>query len=478
MSLFAWARALFGKLNRKTTPAGTIEREFSVHPAASRRMEDNMNLWWAMYTNHPPWETDCVRPLGLPEAIGRELARHALTEFAVDVGGGARGDYLNAQVQAAVSSFCKDLEQGLCLGGVALKPYPDGDKLRIDVSTAGFTPTRFDGTGKCIGGVFKSLPARQGDEWFVRMEYHDFQPQEDGGSVYVIENKAYRSSQEGSVGAQVSLDSIREWADLPNRVAIEGLTGPLFAYFKPPQANSIEPESQLGVSVYAGATVDLIREADEQWQQLKWEYRSGRRKIYVNGNSLDGPEAFADDLFVFGDFTADNQLFHEFSPAFRDDALYRGFQHILQRIEFNVGLSYGTLSDPQSVEKTATEVLAAKHRQYVTERDIQRAFEAALDGLLYAMNALCDLYRLAPAGDYDASYSWGDGVLEDPETRRQDMALDMQRVASGLMRDVDFIMKWEKVDEATARKMLPDMEDLTDREPLGNAPAADARRVR
>ncbi len=78
------------------------------------------------------------------------------------------------------------------------------------------------------------------------------------------------------------------------------------------------------------------------------------------------------------------------------------------------------------------------------------------------MNAWCDLARLAPAGTYSVDYNWGDGVLDDPETRRQDMALDMQRVAAGLMRDVDFVMKWDKVDEETARKMLPGMEDMTD----------------
>lgn len=465
MSLFDWARALFGKLNRKTTPAGAIEKEFDVQPAASRQMEDSINLWYAMYINQPPWETDCVRPLGLPGAIGRELARHALAEFSLAVAGGARGEYINDQIQAAAVDFGKDLELGLCLGGIALKPYPDNGQLLVDAVTTGFTPTRFDGRGKCTGGVFKSLPTRQGKEWFVRMEYHDFQPSEAGGSVCVIENKAYRSSQDGVVSAQVELASVDAWADLQERVEIEGLSGPLFAYFKPPQANDIEPESHLGVSVYAGATVDLIQEADEQWRQIKWEYRSGRRKIYADDNTLDRVENFDDDIFVYGDFSGGkNDFFHEFSPAFRDDPLYNGFQRILQRIEFNVGLSYGTLSDPQSVEKTATEVLASKHRQYVTEGAIQKAFEAALNSLIYAMDAWCDLAKLAPAGEYEVSYSWGDGVLDDPETRRQDMALDMQRVAAGLMRDIDFVMKWDKVDEETARKLLPGMEKLTTEE--------------
>ena len=55
-------------------------------------------------------------------------------------------------------------------------------------------------------------------------------------------------------------------------------------------------------------------------------------------------------------------------------------------------------------------------------------------------------------------------MLDDPETKRQDMAMDMQRVSAGLMKPVSFVMKWDGVDEKTARKMLPDMEDMTDEE--------------
>lgn len=466
MGLIDRLRGLFsGKWNRKSIPSGVVEEEFGVQPAASRLMEDNQSLWWSMYVNHPPWETCDVRPLGLPGAIGREMARHALTEFSATVSGGARGSYLDEQVQAAAPSFGKALELGLCLGGIALKPYPENGQLLVDTASTGFLPTRFDGRGRCVGGVFRSLPVRQEKEWFVCMEYHEFQTREDGGSVYVIENRAFRSGQDGGIGAQVPLNTVPAWADLQEHTEIEGLSGPLFAYFKTPQANDIEPESPLGASVYAGAVADLIRQADEKWEQIEWEYRSGERKIYADEAAADSPDAAKNRLFVYGNYSGGRgDFFLEFSPTFRDDPIYHGFQRILQRIEFNVGLSYGTISDPQSVEKTATEILSAKHRQYVTERAIQRAFEEALDGLIYAMNAWCDLAKLAPPGAYEAAYSWGDGVLDDPETRRQDMALDMQRVSAGLMRDVDFIMKWEKVDEDTARKLLPGMEDMTDEE--------------
>ena len=275
-----------------------------------------------------------------------------------------------------------------------------------------------------------------------------------------MENKAFLSGQDGNVGAQVTLNTVREWAGLSEREEIEYLEHPLFAYFKPPSANDVEPSSRLGVSVYAGPTVDLIQQADEQWYHLRREYRTGKRRLIMNGNVMNASQA-DDDIFEYGTF-GDADFFQFINPEIRDEPLYRGFQKILQRIEYNVGLAYGTISDPQSVEKTATEILAAKQRQFVTEKAIQSAFQSAIDDLIYAMDAWCDLDRLAPSGTYNVDYNWGDGVLDDPETKRQDMAMDMQRVAAGLMTDVAFVMKWDKVDEETARKMLPDMEDMTD----------------
>lgn len=455
----------FGKLNRKTTPAGTVEKEFGVRPAASRDMEDNINLWWSLYVNRPPWETCDVRPLGLPSAIGRELARNTMTEFSISVSGSARAEYINQQMQVAADKFGVNLERCLCLGGVALKPYQDGPRILVEEFTTGFTPTHFDGADKCIGGVFKSAPVRKGNEWFVRMEYHDFLTREDGSTVYVIENKAFRSGQDGGIGAQVPLNTVDEWSQLLEHVEIESLDGPLFAYFKPPVANNVEPESKMGLSVYAGAIVDLIKQADEMWEQLFWEYKSGERKIYVDEVAED-PKFANDRIFVFGMFSGGDKgaFFEQFSPEFRDEPLYRGFQRILQRIEFNVGLAYGTLSDPQSVEKTATEILTAKQRQYVTCNSIQKAFQSAMDSLVYAMDALCDLGRLSPSGTYTVDYNWGDGVLDDPDTKRQDMAMGLSLLDASIIGPVEYRMRYFGEDEETAKKMLPDMEDMTDEE--------------
>lgn len=453
----------FGKVNKQTlASSGTLEKEFGVHPAASQEMEDNISLWHAMYTNHPPWENHEVRPLGLPSAIGRELSRHALTEFAMTVSGGARGDYINQQIETFTPKLSNYLELGLCLGGVALKPYPSGDRVLVDAFTTDFTPTRFSDDGKCIGGVFKSKPIRKGKEWYVKLEYHDFRMRDDGSTVYAVENKAYKSSKDGGIGAQVRLEDVPEWADLSEREEIEGLDGPLFAYFKPPAGNSIDTTSPMGISVYAGPTVDLIEQADKQWEKLLWTFKVAEPKIIADG--LDNDKQLDDRLFIRGSFTSNGDLFQMFDPAVKDSEYYRGLQYILQRIEYNVGLAFGSISDPQSVEKTATEILAAKQRQFVTEGAIQKALQETLDGLVYAIDAWCSLLGLATAGEYETAYSWGDGVLDDPETVRQDKALDASLVSQSLLNDWEWRMKWLGEDEQTAKAMLPKMEDMVTEE--------------
>ena len=458
---FGWFRNLFQRKQPRPLDEGVTEKAFGVTPVTSRLMKSNIELWWALYTNQPPWETDCVKSIGLPGAIGRELARFAMAEFGVTVSGGPRGEYLNDRLQTFAGSFQKNLELGLCLGGVAFRPYIERGQLMIDATGAtAFAPVEFDGAGNAIAGVFRET-ATQRKETYTRLEFHGFEYNEDGSNVYVIRNKAYK----GDGGAEVELNVVDKWRDILPEQRIANLEKPLFAYFANPSSNDIEPGAQVGVSVYGGEpNTVLLQQADEQWERLLWEFRSGERKIFTDGKKV-GAGQFVDRLFQRGDFTADGNLFEPFSPEFRNDPLYHGFQYILQRLEYNVGLSFGTMSDPQSVEKTATEILAAKNRQRITVHAIQNAMEQTIDGLLYAMNAYCDLYGLAPAGEYEASYNWGDGVMDDPDTIRQDKAMMLQEISAGITNPWEYRVAFKRESEEEAKANLPGVEDMTDQTP-------------
>ena len=85
-------------------------------------------------------------------------------------------------------------------------------------------------------------------------------------------------------------------------------------------------------------------------------------------------------------------LYQIFSPQIRDQSLVNGLNRIFQRIEFNCNLAYGTISDPQVVDKTAEEIKASKQRSYASVLDIQKALEGALEDLIYAMDVMCSIY--------------------------------------------------------------------------------------
>lgn len=444
-------------VRRALFPQAAAEREFGVSPAVSMTMEKYIALWYAMMVNTPPWQDCNVKAVGLPAAICREVTRPTLVEFTANITGSQRADYLNDGFQLAKENFGKALELGLALGGVALKPYIYGDKLLVDMTgAAGFQPTKFDPTGRCIGGVFRDKPVKVNGKYYVRLESHDLTD-----TTYTIKNKAYYSDSTGSVGAPAPLDVVPEWADIQEEVTIQNMDGPLFAYFKPPIANTADTNSLCGMSIYGdAATVELIKQADEQWERLRWEYKSGERKVLMDGNTSTA-NMFDKRLFEIGAFTADGDFYQFLNPELRNDAVYKGFQDVLRRIEFNVGLSYGDISDPQTVEKTATEIRSGKQRKYVLISSIQTALEHTFDALIYAMDVYATLYGLAADGEYEVTYDWGDSILDDQETKGNEFARDLQLLNAGIMNDWEFRAKYFNEDEATAKAALPKMQDMT-----------------
>lgn len=445
---------LFGRLKNFIFPSAAAQQAFQVAPAASQTMQQNINLWYALYIDQPPWATKEIVPLGIPAAICRELSRTAISEFTATISGSARANFLNDSFQAASEHFLQQLEIGLATGGIAFKPYLYGDKLLVDAtSAASFEPTKFDAAGVCVSGVFREKTKVDG-RYYVRLEYHDL-----AGTTYTIRNKAYKSDESGSVGGEVPLATVPEWAEISEEVAIQNLTGPLFAYFKVPKSNNIDTDNQVGVSVYGGSAVDLIRRADEQWDLIHWEYKSGQRKIFMDATEAQAIQ-FDKRLFECGMFGTTGDFFQTFEPTFRDEALYRGLQEILRKIEFQVGLAYGTISDPQYVEKTATEIKNGEKRTYITVDSIQKALQHTFDGLIYAMDVYATLYNLAPAGAYEATYSWGDSVLDDADAKEKERANDRQDMSNSIMNRWEYRSKWYGETEEEAKAALPGMEDL------------------
>lgn len=420
-----------------------IEDALNLEIAVSTEMELKIQDWGRMYKNEAPWINDDIKSLELPSAIANEFVRLTMSEFNTDITGGARASYIKKIYYNAIKELPNNLEHGNAKGGLVLKPYVKNNNIFVEFIQQGyFFPIEYDDTGKIIGAVFVSQKTK-GEDIYTRLEYHSLQ-----GTDYFIINKAFKSKDENDLGDEVPLYQVEEWKSIQEETKIENIEKPLFSYYKPPIANNIDVKSPLGISVYAKAE-NLIKDADIQYGRTMWEYEASEKAIYAstealrqrhkNGVSLWEIPKLKDRLFRTVDITKANgeELFHDYSPEVRDEAFWRGLNKIIERIEFNVGLAYGTLSEPTFSDKTATEIKTSKQRSYVTVSRMQENLQDALEDLLYAIDTLTTLYNLAPIGTYQASFEWGDSVLMDTE---KEQVLQMQEVNAGLRSKLKYIM--------------------------------------
>lgn len=444
-----------------------VQRSLGTEIAISDLMRHHIELWSQMFMDTPPWLEEKDKSLSLPASIANEIARLVTVETKVQLSDGARATYLAEQLQPVLDGLQKYTEYAVAGGGAAFKPYLDDGRLCVDCVPAWrFFPTAFNGRGEVTGAVFLEQ-VRHGALFYTRMEYHELTD-----AAYRIQNLAFRSRNEGDLGTPCELGAVDEWKDLEPEITLRykdgtAPAGVLFAYFKIPWANNIDPASPLGVSVFSRAE-SLIQQADLQYGRVLWEYEGGELAVDASEDALhrdkDGRinmpkrdhRLFRGLNFDGGEKSGD--LYKVFSPALRDDSLFNGLNQLLRRIEFNCGLSYGTLSDPQNVDKTAEEIKSSKQRSYSSICSIQKALQTALEQLLFAMDFYTSLYQLAPDGEYQAVFTWGDGVLEDTDTEfvRRKLLVD-----GGYLKPEVLLAWYFGTSEDEARKMLPDNSDLS-----------------
>ena len=471
-------------------------------------------------------ENPDYQPPSIDEATGQISMGVVETTIKVDepIGNTERAEFLNEEYKKLKKHIRRQLEYGIAKGGLIIKPYvilhddfksssdsankvgstsenskstnttynnkkihyqdnlnsdiTDKYKAEIEfdfVQADDFYPLSFDANGKIVEAAF--IQRRIDKEYtYSRIEYHRLD-----GKTVTVKNYAYRkdnntissmttpSSLEIDLGTEVPLSSVPEWADLQPEVEIEGVDRLLFAYFKMPEANTIDTKSPLGVSAYS-RVVNLIKDADYQYSRLLWEYEGGELAIDVdrdalklvtdaNGNDITRLPIMQERLFRKVDLNAED-TYQVFAPELRDASMTNGLNTILMRIEDATGLSRGTISgDPQFISteaKTATEMKILKQRSYSTNADIQQALEDALKDAVYVMDVYCSLYKITPEGKYEISFEWDDSILVDSES---ELTKRLQLINAGLASKLEVRMWYFGETENQAKAALQKIDE-------------------
>lgn len=388
------------------------------------------------------------------------------------VGSTERAEFLNKQYKKLLKQIRRQVEYGIAKGGLIIKPYivlysnasdetnsenmtdaatnadnvkRQNRRLRYDatidnaeiefdfIQADRFFPLAFDANGKVIEAAFVQTKVNKARERvFIRLEYHKLERHK-----VIVQNFAFESTDmslansnniksASNLGNPIPLTDVPEWASLSQKTVIENVDRLLFAYFRMPEANTVDPYSPLGVSGYS-RVVQLIKDADMQYSRLLWEYEGGEMAIDVdrdalkfitdpNGESRSVLPEKQSRLFRKIDLNTED-TYNVFAPPLRDVSIIHGLDTIFTRIEDACGLSRGTISEVTSQQaKTATELKILKQRSYATNADIQHALQEALEDTIYVMDVYCTLYDVTPAGKYEVNFEWDDSILIDSES--------------------------------------------------------------
>jgi len=419
--ILQWIREVWSKMINQSNVKSALRVDVAITPL----MAEALQKWSLIYVNQSPWLNTEIKSLNLGAAIAAEIARVVTIEMEISISGSPRADFLAEQMVPVLNSLRTYTEYCAAKGGLMFKPYVKDKYICVDMIQADmFYPVAFDSNGNITACVFVDLK-QVGQYFYRRLEYHTMGDHydEDGNLVHgcLIINKAFRSTADATLGQEVSLSSLPEWADIKTNRIIKNINRPLFAYFKTPSANNIDPTSPLGVSVYARA-VDLLEQLDRLWSGFLWEFESGKRALYTDvlafGKDAAGKPLLPDKrLYRLLDLNSKidgKGFFEDWTPTIREQNYINGMETTYRLIEFQCGLAEGSLPRPAALQHaTATEVKMTKQRTFATITDTQKSLEDALKHLVWAMDVWATIGSLAPAGTYETTYQFDDSIVTD-----------------------------------------------------------------
>ncbi|MFR2137244.1 MAG: hypothetical protein ACLS5A_04000 [Pseudoruminococcus massiliensis] len=435
---------------RKMLSKADISSMYGIDLAVTDSMLNAIEEWNKMYLGKGFW-TDHkkgIYSLRLEQAIVREFSNISVNEMMVKIS----NKRLDEIFSNAVRNLNLNLQKGLATGAMIIKPLGE-DKVQY-VSQSQFIPIEYDVNGRLIKVIFPEVKRIGDNDYRIRLEYHSL----DYKTGLTITNRAFHSLDGISLGKEISLSDVSEWAKLLSEVSYPLMLRPAFGYYVNPIDNTVDGSCS-GVSIFDSAK-KLIQLSDIQFGRLDWEFESGERAIDVDEialkpitDSFTGKrrmempklkERLFRGLNISGG--AGKDFYNEFSPQLRQADFIAGLEAYKREIEFAVGLSYGDISNPQTVDKTATEIKSSKQRKFNMVTAIQSNLKICLEDLCYALA----FYNKLTQSGYEISINFEDSILADDEVKRTS---DRQDVAMGIMPLWEYRMKWYGEDEKTAKAM-------------------------
>lgn len=340
------------------------------------------------------------------------------------------------------------IEQTFALGTGAFVAYSEHGETRIDCIRAGMIYPLAWSAGRVTECAFASERI-DGRRKLVYLNLHRLE-----SGKYVIENRLF--VREGA--------ALRE-IDLPDGVLPVHRTGspvPLFQILRPNISNNIDPDSPMGLSVYANA-VDQLEGLDLVYDSYVSEFRLGRKRITVPLSMArvqmeeDGAvtPVFDDndtEFYAVPEMQDSDNKITEHNMTLRYEAHEAGVQTALNLLSFKCGMGKDRYNFQDGQVKTATEVVSEKSDLYQNLKKHELLLEAAVKGLV---RAVAQLEGLNPAG-LEIGVNFDDSIIEDTGAEKLRF---LQEIRDGVRQKWEYRVRFLGEDEETAKAMTEHADD-------------------
>ena len=372
-------------------------------------------------------------------------------------------------------NFERYLESGLALGGLAMRPYVDGDRIRVAfVQAPVFLPLQSNTQDVSNAAILTKTIKSEGRKnvYYTLVEFHEWvtaDGKEQGStkdkSYYRITNELYKSDISDALGQRVNLSEL--YPDLEPVTMFKDLSRPLFTYLKTPGMNNKDINSPLGLSIFDNAktTIDFI---NRTYDEFMWEVKMGQRRVIIpeqltkltaqrEDGSITFKRRFETDQNIYaqlGGGDMDANSIKDITTPIRSNDYITAISEGLKLFEMQIGVSAGMFSFDGKSMKTATEVVSENSDTYQMRNSIAALVEQSIKELCVSICELgkaTGLYKGEIPELEDISVNLDDGVFTD---RNAELAYWMQMVSAGFAPQRLGIQKTLNVSEEEAKDYL------------------------
>ena len=374
-------------------------------------------------------------------------------------------------------NFERYLESCLALGGLAMRPYIDGDKVRVAfIQAPVFFPLESNTQDVSSAAILTKTIKSEGRKniYYTLVEFHEWvtaDGQETGSTndkkYYRITNELYRSDVNDVLGQRVNLSELDKYRNLEPVTVFENLSRPLFTYLKTPGMNNKDINSPLGLSIFDNAktTIDFI---NRSYDEFMWEVRMGQRRVIVPEHltqrqyqrpdgTIDFRPRFDVEQNVYmqiGSSSMDAGGITDLTSPIRANDYILAISEGLKLFEMQIGVSSGMFTFDGQGMKTATEIVSENSDTYQMRNSIVALVEQSIRELCVSMCELgkaVGLYNGEIPELKDISVNLDDGVFTD---RHVELDYWAKMVAAGFSTKKRAIGKTLNLSDVEAEKEL------------------------